>query len=136
MRVVADSHVLVWYLTRPERLTAPAYEALSSAEASGGGLGVAAVTLIDLWHATRRASRPVTPPEFRAVRRVLTGAGDAITWLPLTVEVAERYLDVPHPAVKDPFDRMIVATAWAAGVPLVTADGAIRTSGGPVPVIW
>lgn len=73
---------------------------------------------------------------FRAVRQVLAGAGDAITWLPLTVEVAERYLEVPHPAVKDPFDRIIVATAWAAGVPLVTADGAIRTSGSPAPVIW
>ena len=74
MRVVADSHVLVWYLTRPERLTGPALEALSDAE------------------------------------------------------VAERYEDVPYPDVKDPFDRIIVATAWAAAVPLVMAD---RASGIP-----
>jgi PIN domain nuclease of toxin-antitoxin system len=96
VRVVADSHVLVWYLTRPERLTALAFAALSDAEASGDGIGVAAVTLIDLWHATRTTSRPVTPGEFRAVKQVLSDAS-AIEWLPLTVEVAERYEDVPHP---------------------------------------
>jgi hypothetical protein len=72
-----------------------AFAALSDAEASGDGIGVAAVTLIDLWHATRTASRPVTPAEFRAVKQVLADASDAIEWLPLTVEVAERYEDVP-----------------------------------------
>ncbi|HEX2810955.1 MAG TPA: PIN domain-containing protein [Kineosporiaceae bacterium] len=135
MRVVADSHVLVWYLTRPERLTGPAFEALSDAEASGDGIGVAAVTLIDLWHAARRLG-PSPRGSFRAVKQVLADASDAVEWLPLTVEVAERYEDVPYPDMKDPFDRIIVAAAWAAAVPLVTADRAISTSGSPVQVIW
>ncbi len=136
MRVLADSHVLVWYLTRPERLTALAFQALSGAEASGEGIAVAAVTLIDLWHATRKASQPVTLDEFQAVKQVLVRAANAVEWLPLTAEVAERYEDVPYPEVKDPFDRIIVATAWAAAVPLVTADSAIRAAGTPVPIIW
>jgi PIN domain nuclease of toxin-antitoxin system len=123
-------------VTRPERLTALAFAALSDAEASGDGIGVAAVTLIDLWHATRTTSRPVTPGEFRAVKQVLADASDAVEWLPPTVEVAERYEDVAYPDVKDPFDRIIVATAWAAAMPLVTADRAISTSGSPVQVIW
>jgi PIN domain nuclease of toxin-antitoxin system len=108
-------------VTRPERLTALAFAALSDAEASGDGIGVAAVTLIDLWHATRTTSRPVTPGEFRAVKQVLADASDAVEWLPPTVEVAERYEDVAYPDVKDPFDRIIVATAWAAAV--ATCDG-------------
>ena len=70
------------------------------------------------------------------MKQVLSNASDAVEWLPLTVEVAERYEDVPYPDVKDPFDRIIVATAWAAAVPLVTADRAISTSGSPVQVIW
>ena len=108
---------------------------LSDAEASGDGIGVAAVTLIDLWHAARRFG-PSPRGSFRAVKQVLSDASDAVEWLPLTVEVAERYEDVPYPDVKDPFDRIIVATAWAAAVPLVTADRAISTSGSPVQVIW
>ncbi len=136
MKVLADSHVLVWYLTRPERLTGQAFEALSSAEANGEGIGVAAVTLIDLWHATRKAFQPVTLDEFRVVKQVLADATDAVEWLPLTAEVAVRYEDVPYPEVKDPFDRIIIATAWAAAIPLVTADGAINRLGGPVQIIW
>ena len=36
---------------------------------------------------------------------------------------------------RDPFDALIVAAAQAAGLPLVTRDGAIRESG-TVAVIW
>ena len=80
---------------------------------------------------------PTSPRgSFRAVKQVLADASDAVEWLPLTVEVAERYEDVPYPDMKDPFDRIIVAAAWAAAVPLVTADRAISTSGSPVQVIW
>ncbi len=43
MRVLGDSHVLVWYLTRPERLTGQVFEAVSRAEADGEGIGVAAL---------------------------------------------------------------------------------------------
>src|SRR5664280_1998621 len=82
----------------------------------------------------RRAD--VTPGSFRAVKQVLADDSDAVEWLPLTVEVAERYEDVAYPDMKDPFDRIIVAAAWAAAVPLVTADRAISTSGSPVQVIW
>jgi len=94
------------------------------------------VTLIDLWHATRKAFQPVTLDEFRVVKQVLADATDAVEWLPLTAEVAVRYEDVPYPEVKDPFDRIIIATAWAAAIPLVTADGAINRLGGPVQIIW
>jgi len=43
VRVLGDSHVLVWYLTRPERLTGQVFEAVSRAEADGEGIGVAAL---------------------------------------------------------------------------------------------
>jgi PIN domain nuclease of toxin-antitoxin system len=136
VRVVADSHTLVWYLSRPERLTPSALEALSAAEASGQGIGVSALTLIDLWHATRKASQPVTAEEYEAVKQVVTDPSSGVEVLALTAEVAERYEAVPHPQVKDPFDRIIVATAWVSESPLVTADDAIRASGAPIEIVW
>ena len=48
----------------------------------------------------------------------------------LTAEVAVRYEDVSYAEIKDPFDRIIVATAWAAAILLVTADGTINRLGG------
>ena len=43
---------------------------------------------------------------------------------------AARYEDVSYAEIKDPFDRIIVATAWVAAILLVTADGAINRLGG------
>ena len=40
-----------------------------------------------------------------------------------------------HPAIRDPFDRVIVATASALGYPLITHDGFLQNEEF-VPVVW
>jgi PIN domain nuclease of toxin-antitoxin system len=47
----------------------------------------------------------------------------------------EHYDRVPLAAVKDPFDRFILATAAQLRLPLVTADDAV-TASAAVEVIW
>jgi len=47
VRVVADSHVLIFYLFMSDRLSQPALEALGEAE-DGTGIVVSAATLGDL----------------------------------------------------------------------------------------
>jgi PIN domain nuclease of toxin-antitoxin system len=58
----------------------------------------------------------------------------AVSVEPISVEIAAlaHTLGFVH---RDPFDRLIVATAYALGCPLVTADGPI-TDSGLVKVIW
>lgn len=94
------------------------------------------MTLIDLWHATRKASQPVTVGEYAAVKQVVTDPSSGVEVLALTAEVVERYQAVPYPQVKDPFGGVIVAPAWVSGSPLVTADAAIRASGAPIQIGW
>ena len=48
MRVLADSHAVVWYLQGSDRLSAPAAQALSEAEETDG-IVVSIATLVDLW---------------------------------------------------------------------------------------
>jgi len=129
VRVVVDSHSFVWFLSRPERLLPPAFAALSGAEvATTAGIGISAATLIDLWHATRKATQAVTMDEYQAVKQIVTDGQNNVEVLAVTTEVAERYEAVPYPEIKDPFDRIIVAMAWVARLPLVTADSATRAS--------
>jgi PIN domain nuclease of toxin-antitoxin system len=45
------------------------------------------------------------------VKQVLADATDAVEWPSLTGEVAARYEDAFYAEIKDPFDRIIVATA-------------------------
>jgi hypothetical protein len=54
MRVVADSHVLIFYLFTPDRLSEPALETLGEAE-DGTGIVVSAATLGDLWYASHKS---------------------------------------------------------------------------------
>lgn len=49
MRVVADSHAIVWYLQGSTRLSEPAAQTLSTAEGERtGNLIVSVATLVDL----------------------------------------------------------------------------------------
>jgi PIN domain nuclease of toxin-antitoxin system len=66
---------------------------------------------------------------------VLDQVTAGITLLPLSAAVATTGASFPDPFPRDPADRIIAATAIVEGVPLVTADEAIRNSG-VVKTIW
>lgn len=57
-----------------------------------------------------------------------------VALLPLTMDVAIAAAKLPDP-IRDPIDRVIVATALLQGVPLVTKDRKIIESG-VVSTIW
>ena len=67
MRVVADSHSLLYYLFTPDRLSEPAFDALGNAEKSDG-LVVSAATLGDLWYSSHKiGERALTPGAFESL---------------------------------------------------------------------
>jgi PIN domain nuclease of toxin-antitoxin system len=132
VRVVADSHAIVWYLQGSKRLSAPARSALADAEAENG-LVVSVATLIDLWYVTQTTQR-VTAAQLAAARDQLASS-PAATLEPITLAVADAAATIPRALLGDPWDRMIVATALALGLPLVTRDEAIQRSG-VVTTLW
>lgn len=71
MRVVADSHILIFYLFVPDRLSEPALEALGEAEDTDG-IVVAAATLGDLWYASHKSGpKSLAPDAFESLRRTV-----------------------------------------------------------------
>lgn len=132
MVVVADSHALVWYLSGSRRLSRAARSALEDAEASKG-LVVSVASMIDLWYMSQSTGR-VSTADLGELRRRLAGS-DAVRLEPVSLAVADASMTIPRTVLADPWDRLILATAIALGVPLVTADGPIRKSG-LVETIW
>lgn len=61
MRVVADSHVLYFYLFSRERLSERALEVLGESEDSDG-IVVSVVSLADLWYVDHKAGGSPFPP--------------------------------------------------------------------------
>jgi PIN domain nuclease of toxin-antitoxin system len=132
VRVVADSHAIVWFVTGSERLSPNAAEALRTAEGEQS-ITVSVATLLDLWYVTQ-TTQGVTANELQRVREVLV-ASPAVDLHPIDEAVADAFTSISRSVLSDPWDRFIVSTAIVLGVPLVTRDEAIRAAG-IVETVW
>jgi PIN domain nuclease of toxin-antitoxin system len=132
VRLLADSHAVLWYTQSSPRLSSNAASALAEAEATDG-VSVSVTSLLDLWYVTQ-TTKALTEAEVSEVRETII-ASSAFTLQPIDLAVIDATTLIPRDVLGDPWDRFIVATAKALGLPLVTKDQAIRDSE-LVPVIW
>jgi PIN domain nuclease of toxin-antitoxin system len=132
VRVVADSHAVVWYVQGSKRLSARAAQVLEEAEAEQV-LEVSVATFIDLWYVSQ-PTEAISSEQLAALKERLVSS-EAVTVEPVTVDVADATMNIPRTVLADPWDRLIVATAISPRVPLVTRDSEIRLSG-LVETIW
>ena len=111
MRLLLDTHVLLWVLTDDRRLRAPARELIRSAQA-------VVVSVVSAWEVSIKASlgKLQAPTDLEAAV-----TKSALTTIPLEfADVAElARLPRHHP---DPFDRMLVAQARTRSLTLLTHD--------------
>lgn len=123
MRLLLDTHVVLWWQTDDRRLGREARRAIATAD-------IVWVSAVSGWEASIKAAlgRLRLDEKFR-----ILVAADDFTELPVSLAHAERLLDLP-PHHSDPFDRLLVAQALAEKATLVTHDRAIEPYGAPV--IW
>jgi PIN domain nuclease of toxin-antitoxin system len=134
MKVVADSHVIYWYLFNPGKLSELALSALGDAENSQG-IAISAITLPELWMShTRKKENAVSRDGYEILRRAVFDENTAVDVEPISPEVL-RYFEEVSLSIADPMDCFVVSTALAAKAPLVTADRRVRDST-LVEVIW
>ena len=121
--ILLDSHVLVWAVADPKRLSKEAGSAIRRARRSDG-LAVSAITTWEIaWMlATQRVQGYGTIDA--SVHQFL----DGVTVRPITEEIASLAAQFPVDYSRDPADRLIGATARAEGLTLVTRDERIRRS--------
>jgi PIN domain nuclease of toxin-antitoxin system len=135
VRVVADSHALIFYLFLPHKLTERALETLGQAEDSGGVI-VSAATLGDLWYASHKSGRKsLAPGAYESLRHTVLDPATKFEVAAITAETMEHFDRVPLAELADPFDRFILATAAQLRLPLVTADRAVSAAG-LAEVVW
>jgi PIN domain nuclease of toxin-antitoxin system len=121
--ILLDSHVLVWQVVQPERLSRAAASAIRGARRNQG-IAVAAISLWELvrlfWqgHVKGRGSVEAS------VRALIDESGAVVK--PITPEIAALAWQFPDDFPHDPADRLIAATARADGMTLITHDQRIR----------
>ena len=125
MKLLLDTHILLWAAGQPDRLSPIAREALENQE------NELVFSPASLWEIAikRGLDRPDFQIDPRLLRRGLLDNG--YTELTITGEHAVGVLGLP-PLHKDPFDRMLIAQAIAAGIELLTVDEIVARYPGPI----
>lgn len=123
MKLLLDTHAVVWWLAGDPRLSQPARDAIGRA---GSDAVVSAATI---WEASiKRAAGKLAGPDLLSA---VAAAGLSF------VRIDERHAKLAGelPLVhRDPFDRMLVAQAMIEGLVLVTIDPRIAKYG--LPIVW
>ncbi len=125
MKLLLDTHLLLWAAGLPERLPAEARDMI------GDSLAELHFSPISLWEIVikrglGRADFQVDP---HVLRRGLLDNG--YLELPVTSAHAVAVAGLP-PLHKDPFDRLLVAQATVEGITLLTSDAMVARYPGPV----
>lgn len=128
MKLLLDTHVLLWAVGAAERLSLPARELLQQTESE------LIVSAASLWEVAIKSGRGRTDFDVdpSLLRRGLLEHGYAELPVNGTHASAVRLLPPIH---KDPFDRILVAQAQVEGITLLTADPVVASYPGPIRAI-
>jgi len=125
VRILADTHALVWAVNSPELLSRAALAAFENEEI--------VASLASLWELSLKSGRKnaLVANPVPWWRKYVTDKGV----FTLAIRTADVIALCSLPEIhKDPFDRILVAQAVSEGVPLITKDGHLALYG--IPTIW
>ena len=119
MKLLLDTHTLLWWLDDPALLTAPARAAIANSE------NLVLVSAAVAWEISikRALGKLECPDDLESAM-----ADNGFQALPVSIRHALVAGGLP-PHHSDPFDRMLVAQAQTDGLTLVTRDTALQAYG-------
>jgi PIN domain nuclease of toxin-antitoxin system len=125
MKILLDTHLLLWAAGHPDRVPARALDLLNNP------LNEPFFSAASLWEVSikSRLGRSDFQVDARLLRRGLLDNG--YSELPISSEHAVTAGALP-PIHKDPFDRMLVAQSQVEGILLITSDPNVAEYSAPV----
>lgn len=128
-RLLLDTHVLVWAVTSPQRISKRAMSRLADLDVE---LLVSAASAFEIATKVRLGRMPDAAEIARTYSSILVRIGAAKLDVSSEHAMTAGSLEWNH---ADPFDRLLVAQARLDSLTLVTKDRAMRGFAG-VPTLW
>lgn len=124
--LLLDTHTWAWSLTNDRRLSQVARQSISAATT----VYVSSITFFEIAQKVRLGKWPDMAPFAHNLVDLLLSQGGRAASLTADVCLMAGSMDWPH---RDPFDRLLAATALIHAMPLVSADAVFD---GRVTRIW
>jgi PIN domain nuclease of toxin-antitoxin system len=115
MRLLLDTHVLIWWFNEPSRLSQKAYSLLRG---SGNSIFVSAAAA---WELAIKVNSGKVDALSLISDLASHVAEEGFAELPISMQQAVRAGLLPRHH-RDPFDRVLVAQAQDLGIPVLSAD--------------
>jgi PIN domain nuclease of toxin-antitoxin system len=132
MSAVLDTHTVLWHLENSKELSEFARRTIEDAIRDGRHVYVSAISVIEAVYLTER--RKIPAPALQRLRDALTDPSVGLFIASVDSSVADAIEKIPRSIVSDMPDRIIAATALHLGVPLITRDRRLQSTG--IQTIW
>jgi len=123
VKILLDSHALIWYVDQDQLLSSRAHAAIT-APANDLFVSVASIWEIAIKSGLKKLT--LSLPYRQWVEKALRDLSAEL--LPIEVAHAEALAALPAHH-RDPFDRMMIAQALVEGTPVVTVDSSFDAYG-------
>ena len=125
LRLLLDTHALVWALAAPARLPARVVESLRDPRTD------VHVSAVSTWEIVIKAALGKIDAELESIVRAAREAD--FEELPISIAHTQRVSALP-PHHRDPFDRLLIAQALEERLTVVTHDRVLGAY--QVPILW
>lgn len=130
--ILLDTHALIWWISDIDKIPAKARQAIQN-EVKKGQLGISSISLWEICMLVKKGRLKLSMNLDSWLQKV--ESLPILTFIPVDNYIAKTSVSIDSDALKDPADRIIVATALQSGLTLITGDQKIRKCG-LVKIIW
>ena len=128
MRVLVDTHLLLWSVGFSHRLSAEARAIIQDPTTTP------TFSVVSVWEMSIKAANGLQ--DFDVDPRIVRSGLLDVGWTELPVVSEHAFAAGPLPPIhRDPFDRMLVAQAIVEGMVLLTRDNRLASYPGPVRLV-
>jgi PIN domain nuclease of toxin-antitoxin system len=129
MPYVTDTHAIIWHLTGDPQLSTRAKRIFQRADTNQDYIVIPCIVLLEIVYLIEKRKIAIN---FESLLKALDRARN-YKIEPLCLPIIEKSRAIQR-GIKDPWDRLIAATALHLGMPLISRDRSLRKLG--LQIIW